>query len=148
MSRRFVLTSAIVLWVSTGAFADIHQVQGYIIGAANGIDLLHGHQIGQGSNTIVITNQQSADDVFGLLAGQSQGVISGVEQGIIGFGDGIQGARLPLTVQQGMMLLRLAQTPLMIGGVGGTQGLQGLIGGQNLNLMLLLLRAGMMGIGG
>ena len=146
MLRRFVLTSVIVLWVSTGAFADIHQVQGYIIGAANGIDLLHGHQIGQGSNTIVISNQQSADDVFGLWAGQSQSSISGVEQGTIGFGDGIRGARLPMTAQQGMMLLRLTQTPLMIGRVGGTQGLQGLVGGQNL--MLLLLRAGMMSIGG
>jgi hypothetical protein len=146
MFRRFVLTSAIVLWVSTGAFADIDQVQGYIIGAANEIDLLHGRQIGQGSNTIAISNQQSSTDVFGLWAGQSQGAILGVEQGTIGFGDGIQGRRLPMTVEQGMMLLRLTQTPLMIGSAGGTQGLQGLIGGQNL--MLLLLRAGMMSIGG
>jgi len=146
MLRRFVLTSAVALWVSTGAFADTYQVQGYTIGTVNDVILLRGHQIGQGSHTIAITNQQSATDVFGLWTGQSQGGISGVEQGTIGFGDGTQGRRLPMTVQQGMMLLGLTQTPLMIGRAGGTQGFGGFIGGQNL--MLLLLRAGMMSIGG
>jgi hypothetical protein len=60
MLRRIVLSSAIVLLVSAGAFADITQLQGYIVGATNGIDFLHGHQDGQSSHTICINNDQVA----------------------------------------------------------------------------------------
>lgn len=72
MLRRIVLSLAIVLLVSTGAFADIIQLQDYIVGATNGIVLEHGHQNGQGSHTICINNDQSAQKICGAFANQSQ----------------------------------------------------------------------------
>jgi hypothetical protein len=63
MLRRIVLTLAIVLLVSTGAFADIIQLQDYLVGASNGIELLHGHQTGDGSHTICINNDQTAEKI-------------------------------------------------------------------------------------
>lgn len=72
MLRRIVLASAIVLLVSTGAFADIIQLQDYLIGASNGIELLHGHQNGQSSHTLCINNDQMAEKICGAQAVQSQ----------------------------------------------------------------------------
>jgi hypothetical protein len=72
MLRRILLSWVIVLLVSTGASADIIQLQGYAIGAANAVDLLQGHQAGQGSNTIVVNNDQSAQKTGGTWAQQSQ----------------------------------------------------------------------------
>ena len=72
MLRRIVLSSAIVLLVSTGAFASIIQLQDYFVGATNGIDLLHGHQNGQGSHTICINNDQIAEKICGARAMQNQ----------------------------------------------------------------------------
>jgi hypothetical protein len=72
MLSRILLSSVIVLLVSTGASAGIIQLQGYTIGTANGIDLLRGHQSGQGSNTVVVNNNQWAETTSGTWAQQSQ----------------------------------------------------------------------------
>jgi len=75
MLRRILLTLAIVLLASTGAFAGIIQLQDYIVGASNGIELLHGHQSGEGSHTICINNDQTADKICGTLASQCQNAV-------------------------------------------------------------------------
>jgi hypothetical protein len=75
MLRRFVLSLAIVLCVSAGAFGDITQLQDYAIGLTNGIDLLQGHQTGQASHTICIDNNQCALKVCGAWAHQSQAAL-------------------------------------------------------------------------
>jgi hypothetical protein len=72
MLRRFVLSLAIVLCVTAGAFAGITQLQDYIVGATNGILLQHGHQNGDGSHTICINNDQCAEKICGAWANQSQ----------------------------------------------------------------------------
>ena len=75
MLRRIVLSSAIVLLVSAGAFADIIQLQDYIVGAINGIELTNGHQDGQSSHTICINNDQVANKICGAWATQSQAAL-------------------------------------------------------------------------
>jgi hypothetical protein len=72
MLRRIVPSLAIVLLVSMGASADIIQLQDYIVGATNGIELLHGHQDGSGSHTICINNDQMAEKICGGWANQNQ----------------------------------------------------------------------------
>ena len=81
MLRQIVLSSAIVLCVSASCFAPtppppptlgIVQMQDYVIGATTGIELVHGHQIGQGSHTICINHDQCAHKLCGTFAGQSQ----------------------------------------------------------------------------
>ena len=75
MLRRIVLSLAIVLLVSTGAFAGITQLQEYIVGATNGIVLEHGHQNGDGSHTICINNDQCAEKICGAWANQTQAAL-------------------------------------------------------------------------
>ena len=73
MLSRILLSSVIALLVSAGAFADIIQQQGYAIGTTtNGIELLQGLQNGQGSNTMVVNNDQSTATNGGTSAQQSQ----------------------------------------------------------------------------
>ena len=72
MSKRILLSLAVVLWVSTAASADIIQLQDYMVGASNGIELLHGHQHGDGSHTICINNNQCAEKICGAFARQDQ----------------------------------------------------------------------------
>jgi hypothetical protein len=78
MLRRLVLSLAIVVWVCGGVFAAIPgkiQMQDYVIGATIGIDLLHGHQTGQGSHTIAINNNQAVSNICGAWATQSQAAL-------------------------------------------------------------------------
>ena len=82
MFKQFVLSSAILLCVSATCFAvtppppptpGIVQIEAYEVGAATGIELVHGHQIGQGSHTICINNNQGSNKVCGAWANQGQG---------------------------------------------------------------------------
>ena len=83
MLRQFVLSSLIVLCVSATCFAPpppppppptpgIVQIEEYAVGATTGIELVHGHQTGQGSHTICIDNNQGANKVCGAHANQGQ----------------------------------------------------------------------------
>jgi len=144
MLRRFVLTSAIVLWVPAGALADIDQSQDFSVGSAHGVTLTQSHEPGQGSHTITINNQQSGTTISGLWARPSRGGISSVEQGTAVLGSGTQGQRPLTTIQQQVMLVGLTQEAIKIGGADGAQGFQGLIGGQTL---MASSHAARMGIG-
>ena len=83
MFKQFVLSSAILLCVSATCFAvtpppppppapGIVQVEDYVVGATIGIELVHGHQIGQGSHTICIDDNQAANKICGACATQGQ----------------------------------------------------------------------------
>jgi hypothetical protein len=140
MLRRFVLTSAIVLCIATGVFADTDQPLDFSVGAAKSVTLVQGHQAGQCSHTITINNQHSATTVSGLLGRQSPGGISSVERGTIVFGDGIQGQHPLTAIQRAAMLVGLTQEPFKIGAADGVQGFRGLVGGQTLMVSFLAAR--------
>jgi hypothetical protein len=81
MLKQFVLSSAIVLCGSAGTLAvaalppaplGIVQIEGYEIGATNGISFLDGHQTGNGSHTLCTDNNQTATKICGTWANQGQ----------------------------------------------------------------------------
>ncbi len=146
MLRKFLICVVVILLFSSGALADIGQVEGFSIGALNLVGRCGPIGSAKGGNIVIIGHsQQVQEPCFPTKARQEEkgilvqygtakgaGGVSGVAQGakvkgIQGqltkpFGQAVQGQRLNVS---------LGQVALKAGGVGGTKGVQGFVGGQS-----------------
>ena len=146
MLREFLIVAVVILLFSSGALADIGQVEGFSIGALNLVGRCGPVGSAKGGNIVIIGHsQQVQKPCFPTIARQQEkgilvqygtakdnGGVSGVAQGakIKGmqsqltkpFGQAVQGQRLNVN---------LGQIALKAGGVGGTKGVQGFVGGQS-----------------
>lgn len=146
MLRKFLIVAVVILLFSSGALADIGQVEGFSIGALNLVGRCGPVGSAKGGNIVIIGHsQQIQKPYFSTTARQQEkgilvqhgtakgaGGVSGVAQGanvkgIQGqltkpFGQAVQGQRLNVN---------LGQIALKAGGVGGTKGVQGFVGGQS-----------------
>jgi hypothetical protein len=146
MLRKFLIVAVVILLFSSGALADIGQVEGFSIGAFNLVARCGPVGSAKGGNIVIVGHSQQIQKPWpyttarqketGILfqygAAKGAGGISGVAQGakvkgIQGqltkpFGQAVQGQRLSVN---------LGQVALKAGGVGGTKGVQGFVGGQS-----------------
>ena len=146
MLRKFLIFVVVILLFSSGALADIGQVEGFSIGALNLVGRYGPIGSAQGGNIVIIGHsQQIHKPCFSTTARQEEkgilvqhgtakgaGGVSGVAQGakvqgtqgqlVKPFGSTVQGQRLKVN---------LGQIALKAGGVGGTKGVQGFVGGQS-----------------
>jgi len=146
MLRKFLLSAAVILLLSSGAFADIGQVEGFSIGAVNLVGRCGGPGLAEGGNIAIVGHSQEVHKPFhGILARQEEkgilvqcgsaggaGGISGVAQRASV--EGLQGQltqRFGPTVQGQCLNVGLKQVALKVGGVGGAEGVQGFVGGQS-----------------
>jgi len=146
MLRKLLIVAVVILLFSSGALADIGQVEGFSIGALNLVGRCGPIGSAQGGNIVIIGHSQQIQKPYfsttvrqqekGILVqygtAKGAGGVSGVAQGakIKGmqgqltkpFGQAVQGQRLSVN---------LGQVALKAGGVGGVKGVQGFVGGQN-----------------
>jgi hypothetical protein len=146
MLRKFIISVAVILLLTSGAFADIGQVERFSIGSLNIVGRSGLVGSAKGGNLVIFSHSQKIQKPWfstkikqeekGVLVqyGKAQGTggVSGVAQrakirGIQGqytkpFGSTMQGQCLKVN---------LGQIALKSGGVGSTQGVQGFIGGQS-----------------
>lgn len=146
MLRKFLIFAVVILLFSSGALADIGQVEGFSKCALNLVGRYGPIGSAQGGKIVVIGHSQQVQKPrFFTTARQGEkgiliqygtakgaGGISGVAQhakvqGMQGqytkpFGPTVQGQRLNVN---------LGQVALKAGGVGSTQGVQGFVGGQS-----------------
>ncbi len=146
MLRKFLIFVVVILLFSSGALADIGQVEGFSIGALNLVGRCGPIGSAQGGNIVIIGHsQQIQKPGFSTTARQEEkgilvqygtakgaGGLSGVAQGAK-----VQGMQGQLTKPFGSTLqgqrlnVNLGQVALKAGGVGGTKGIQGFVGGQS-----------------
>lgn len=146
MLKKFLIFAAVILLLTSGALADIGQVEGFSIGALNLVG--RSGQIGsaQGGNVVIIGHsQQIQKPYFSTTARQEEkgilvqhgtakgaGGVSGVAQRATVQGlQGQQKATFGPTVQGQRLNVSLGQIALKAGGVGGAKGVQGFVGGQS-----------------
>jgi hypothetical protein len=146
MLRKFLIVAVVILLFSSGALADIGQVEGFSIGALNLVGRCGPIGSAQGGNIVAIGHSQQVQKPWpcttarqketGILlqygTAKGAGGVSGVAQGakVKGlqgqhtkpFGKAVQGQRLSVN---------LGQVALKAGGVGGAKGVQGFVGGQS-----------------
>ena len=146
MLRKFSLFVVVILLLSSGAFADIGQVQGFSIGALNLVGRCGGTGSAKGGNIAIVNQSQEVHKpFFGISARQEEkGIL--VQCGSAGGAGGISGVAQRATVQglQGQLTQRfgptvqgqclnvgLGQVAIKAGGVGGAVGAQGFVGSQS-----------------
>lgn len=146
MLKKFLLSVAVILFLSSGALAGIGQIGGIEIGAVNLVGRCGGPGSAEGGNIAIVNQSQKVHKPFhGILARQEEkgilvqcgsargaGGISGVAQRASV--QGLQGQltqRFGPTVQGQCLNVGLKQVALKAGGVGGAEGVQGFIGGQS-----------------
>ena len=146
MLRKLLIVAVVILLFSSGALADIGQVESFSIGALNLVGRCGPIGSAQGGNIVIIGHSQQLQKPYfsttarqegkGILVqygtAKGAGGVSGVAQGakVKGlqsqltkpFGQAVQGQRLSVN---------LGQVALKAGGVGGTKGVQGFVGGQS-----------------
>ena len=145
MLRKFLIVAVVILPFSSGALADIGQVEGFSIGALNLVGRCGPIGSAQGGNIVIIGHsQQIQKPYFSTTAMQGEkgilvqygtakgaGGVSGVAQRATV--QGMQGQHTgPFgpTVQRQRLNVNLGQVALKGGGGGSTQGGQGFVGGQ------------------
>lgn len=145
MLRKFLIFVVVILLFSSGALADIGQVEGFSIGAHNLVRRCGPIGSAQGGSIIIIGHSQqikkpcfpttARQEEKGILvqygtakgAGGVSGVVQGAKvKGMQGqltkpFGQAMQGQRLNVN---------LGQIALKAGGVGSTKGVQAFVGRQ------------------
>jgi len=146
MPKKFLISVAVILLLSSGALADIGQVQAFEIGAVNLVGRCGGLGFAEGGKIVMVGHSQEVSKpFFGTVASQGEeGIL--VQYGIAGGVGGVSGVAQRATVQglQGQLTERfgptvqgqcltvsLGQVALKAGGVGGAVGAQGFIGGQS-----------------
>lgn len=146
MLRKILLSAAVILLLSSGAFADIGQVQGFSIGALNLVGRAGGTGSAKGGNILMVGHSQEVHKPFrGISARQGEkgilvqfgsargtGGVSGVAQ--CAKVQGLQGqltGRFGPTVQGQCLNVGLGQVAIKAGGVGGAVGAQGFVGSQS-----------------
>lgn len=146
MLRKFLLSVAVILLLSSGALAGIGQI-GYIeIGEVLLVGRCGGPGLAEGGNIAIVNQSQEIyKPFFGISAWQEEkgilvqcgsaggaGGLSGVAQRATV--QGVQGqltGRFGTTVQGQCLNVGLGQVAIKVGGVGGAEGAQGFIGGQS-----------------
>ena len=146
MLRKIILSAVVILLLSSGAFADIGQVQGFSIGALNLVGRAGGTGSAKGGNILMVGHSQEVHKPFrGISARQEEkgilvqfgsargtGGVSGVAQRATV--QGLQGqltGRFGPTVQGQCLNVGLGQVAIKAGGVGGAVGAQGFVGSQS-----------------
>ena len=146
MLRKILLSAAVILLLSSGAFADIGQVQGFSIGALNLVGRSGGTGSAKGGNILMVGHSQEVHKpFFGISARQGEkGIL--VQFGSAGGTGGVSGVAQRATVQglQGQLTQRfgptvqgqclnvgLGQVAIKAAGVGGAVGAQGFVGSQS-----------------
>lgn len=146
MLRKFLIVAAVILLFSSGATADIGQVEGFSIGALNMVGRCGPIGSARGGNIVVFGHsQQIQKPRFYTTARQKEtGILFqyGTAKGAGGVSGVVQGAKVKglqgqytkpfgSTVQGQGLKVKLGQVTLKAGGVGATKGVQGFVGGQS-----------------
>ena len=149
MLRKCLLSVAVILLLSSGALADIGQVQGFSIGALNLVGRYGGRGEAEGGNIAIVNHSQEVykplrssvwQEEKGVLvqfgSARGTGGVSGVAQHATV--QGLQGqltGRFGSTVQGQHLNVGLGQVAIKSGGVGGAVGAQGFVGGQSQTIV-------------
>ena len=144
MLRKCLLSVAVILLLSSGAFAGIGQVQGFEIGALNLVGRCGGRGEAEGGNIAIVNHSQEVykplrssvwQEEKGILvqcgSASGTGGVSGVAQHATV--QGLQGqltGPFGSTVQGQCLNVGLGQVAIKAGGVGGAVGAQGFVGSQ------------------
>ncbi len=149
MLRKCLLSVAVILLLSSGAFAGIGQVQGFEIGALNLVGRCGGPGSPEGGNIAIVNHSQEVykplhssvwQEEKGILvqcgSARGAGGVSGVAQNATV--QGVQGqlaGRFGTTVQGQCLNVGLGQVAIKARGVGGAVGAQGFVGGQTQEIV-------------
>lgn len=146
MRRKYLISAAVIMLLTSGAFADIGQVECFSIGSLNIVGRSGLVGSAKGGNLVVFSHSQKIQKPWfstkikqeekGILVqyGKAQG--TGGASGVVQCAKirGIQGQYIKpfgSTMQGQCLKVSLGQVALKSGGVGSTQGVQGFIGGQS-----------------
>jgi hypothetical protein len=146
MHRKFLISMAVILMLTSGAFANIGQIECFSIGSLNIVGRSGMVGSAKGGNLVIFSHSQKIQKPWfstkfkqeekGILVqyGKAQGTggVSGVAQRAKI--RGIQGQYTKpfgLTTQGQCLKVNLGQVALESGGVGSAQGLQGFVGVQS-----------------
>jgi len=146
MLRGFSLSVAVILLLSSGAFADIGQAEGFSIGALNMVQRVGGAGWAEGGNLVMVGQNQKVHAAGTTAIQKETGILfQGAKAvGICGAtkvqqnasADGLQ-SQLVVTGRHGFqaqgqsLAVGLDNVVRQTGGVGGAVGAQGFVGGQN-----------------
>jgi hypothetical protein len=146
MLRGFSLSVAVILLLSSGAFADIGQAEGFSIGALNMVRRVGGAGWAEGGNLVMVGQSQKVHAAGTTAIQKETGILfQGAKAvGICGAtkvqqnasADGLQ-SQLVVTGRHGFqaqgqsLAVGLDNVVRQTGGVGGAVGAQGFVGGQN-----------------
>lgn len=146
MLRGFSLSVAVILLLSSGAFADIGQAEGFSIGALNMVQRVGGAGWAEGGNLVMVGQSQKVHAAGTTAIQKETGILfQGAKAvGICGAtkvqqnasADGLQ-SQLVVTGRHGFqaqgqsLTVGLDNVVRQTGGVGGAVGAQGFVGGQN-----------------
>jgi len=146
MLRGFSLSVAVILLLSSGAFADIGQAEGFSIGALNMVQRVGGAGWAEGGNLVMVGQSQKVHAAGTTAIQKETGILfQGAKAvGICGAtkvqqnasADGLQ-SQLVVTGRHGFqaqgqsLAVGLDNVVRQTGGVGGAVGAQGFVGGQN-----------------
>lgn len=146
MLRGFSLSVAVILLLSSGAFAVIGQAEGFSIGALNIVQRVGGAGWAEGGNLVMVGQSQKVH-AAGISAIQKETGILTQGARAVGFcgatkvlqNASVDGLQSQLVVHgkhgfqaQGQSLtVGLDNVVRQTGGVGGAAGAQGFVGGQN-----------------
>ena len=147
MRRTFLLSAAVVLLLSCGAFAAMAQMQGFEVDAANRVMRVGGHGSAEGGNMIVVGPQRQFDAWRGGVAMQSEEAVlaqgastvgacgsAGVRQNAsmdASQGQHVGGWRAGRQMGGQSLDLSLGTRAYKSGGIGSAVGAQGAVGSQN-----------------
>lgn len=147
MRKTFLLSAAVVVLLSSGAFAAINQMQGFSVDATNRVMRVGGHGSAEGGNIIMVGPQRQFDASCGSAAMQEEAAILTQSASAVGAGgsasvkqnasiDGSQGQHVGggwFGGQAGGQSLdvSLGTKAVKSGGIGGAVGAQGLVGTQS-----------------
>jgi len=146
MNRKFLIFAVVIFMFTSGALADIGQIQGFSVGSLNIVGRCGPVGSAQGENMVVVSHTQLVHKpYFSVTARQEEeGVLiqHGITKGAGGVSGvaqratikGLQGQRInpfaPRVQGQGLNL-KLEQVAMKNGGVGCTLGEQSFVGGQS-----------------
>lgn len=146
MLRGFSLSVAVILLLSSGAFAAIGQAEGFSIGALNMVQRVGGAGWAEGGNLVMVGHSQKVHAAGTTAIQKETGILtqSARAVGICGAtkisqnasADGLQ-SQLVVPGKHGFqaqgqsLTVGLDNVVRKTGGVGGAAGAQGFVGGQN-----------------
>ena len=146
MLRGFSLSVAVILLLSSGAFAAIGQAEGFSIGALNMVQRVGGAGWAEGGNFVMVGHSQKAYAAGTAAIQKETGILTQGARavGICGAtkilqnasADGLQ-SQLVVPGKHGFqaqgqsLTVGLDNVVRKTGGVGGAAGAQGFVGGQN-----------------